>query len=230
LNIKWIFFDLDDTLYDQAAPFVATIDEIFPALLNKIQVYELFKRTRFYSDLLWKEFVKGKISLKEVRIQRILLSLQDFGVFITPKEGDVFQQQYNFNLSIIQLLSEVQGFLPIIKQNFQVGIITNGPADHQYQKIKKLHLLDWIPEENIFISEQVGVAKPDPEIFNYVNTMVGSSPKNNLYIGDSWENDIAASIQAGWNSVWFNHRKRIPESNHTPLLETEKISSIHSIL
>ncbi len=229
-NIRWIFFDLDDTLYDQAAPFEAAMNEIFPHLPSEIHIYELFKRTRYYSDVLWKDFVKNNISLKEVRIQRILLSLQDFGFSSTPTECEVFQQNYNLNLSNIQLLHDLPKLLSGLKQHYQLGIITNGPTEHQYQKIKRLHLLDWFQHENIFISEQIGITKPDPAIFHYVNNRIGSSPEQNVYVGDTWENDVSPSIQAGWNSIWFNHRKRSPESDHTPLLEIEKIAQIKSIL
>ncbi|HEL1640201.1 TPA: HAD family hydrolase [Streptococcus suis] len=32
------------------------------------------------------------------------------------------------------------------------------------------------------------------------------------YVGDSFLNDIIGAKQAGWHSIWYNHRKRIADN------------------
>ena len=49
----------------------------------------------------------------------------------------------------------------------RLGIITNGPADRQWDKVKSLQAERWIPHENIFVSADVGAEKPDRKIFDY---------------------------------------------------------------
>jgi FMN phosphatase YigB (HAD superfamily) len=54
--------------------------------------------------------------------------------------------------------------------------------------------------------------------------------KNSLCIGDSWTNDIVWSMEAGWQSIWFNHRKRKPVTDHKPLEEIEELLTILPII
>jgi FMN phosphatase YigB (HAD superfamily) len=59
-----------------------------------------------------------------------------------------------------------------------------------------------------FISDGLGVAKPDPYIFEYVARKKQIAPSRLIYVGDSWTNDVVPPIVSGWNSIWYNHRNR----------------------
>ncbi|QPA32380.1 HAD family hydrolase [Thermaerobacillus caldiproteolyticus] len=52
------------------------------------------------------------------------------------------------------------------------------------------------------------MAKTNPQIFHEVSKKVNCSPKNLLYVWGSWTNDIIGTSEAGWHSIWYNHRKR----------------------
>jgi HAD superfamily hydrolase (TIGR01549 family) len=227
MNIKAVFFDLDDTLYDQHKPFLDAIKEVFPNIANKISIEELYKKSRYYSDLLWKDYTLGKMSLEDVRIQRILLALKDAGFIISKDEAFQFQKQYNSALANIQAFPDAGDlFTKLTLHGLKLGIITNGPGHHQFQKIKNLGLLEHIPMENVLISDDVGHAKPHPKIFEEACKKGGWSPNELLYVGDSWGNDVAASIEAGWNAIWFNYRRRQPETNHQPLKVVDSLLKI----
>ena len=70
-----------------------------------------------------------------------------------------------------------------------------------------MQLTDWIKEKNIFISGQLGIAKPSIEIFRVVDKEMGIDPKNSYYIDDSYGNDVVGAKMAGWHSIWVNRRK-----------------------
>lgn len=231
MAIQAIFFDLDDTLHDHLRPFVNAIHECVPNLPASISDLTLYKEFRRMSDLLWEDYTSGSLSLEELRAQRIMFALETFGIPLSAKEALEFQQQYEKELSVLTLFPDVPALLPRLKKaGFELGIITNGPVDHQFNKIRTLGLLDYIDKERIFISDGVGTAKPDPQIFHYVSDKIGVPPEHLLYIGDTWANDIAASIRAGWQALWFNHRLRKPETSHEPLAEIKELSSIINIL
>lgn len=88
----------------------------------------------------------------------------------------------------------------LIETGYRVGIITNGPEDYQWNKIRGLGLDRKIPEDRIFISGALGIAKPDPEIFAYANRKTGKEAQASLYIGDAMEKDIAGALAAGWQA------------------------------
>jgi len=78
-----------------------------------------------------------------------------------------FQQNYEKSLNDLKLFSEVPKLFNELKiSGLEVGLITNGPTAHQQDKIRQLRLTQFIREELIFISDQVGIAKPNPDIFH----------------------------------------------------------------
>src|SRR5699024_9756462 len=68
-------------------------------------------------------------------------------------------------------------------QCIQIGMRTNMIAYIQYRKVEYLgigHLIDWI-----VTSEEVGVEKPDPKIFQVCVEKSGVTPRECLFVGDN---------------------------------------------
>ena len=94
-----------------------------------------------------------------------------------------------------------------------MGIITNGPGAHQMRKVKALGLEKWFDKDRIFISGEVGCAKPDVEIFRLVQEKTGVQAGEAVFVGDAFPIDVVGAKGAGWRSVWINRRKNpIPEN------------------
>ena len=58
----------------------------------------------------------------------------------------------------------------------------------------------------MFISAEIGAAKPDIRVFRKVQEALGLDAGHIYYIGDSFANDVAGAKRAGWKAVWFNRR------------------------
>lgn len=232
MNIKGIFFDLDDTLHDHHAPFARTIFSLLPEeSISLLETETIYKTFRFYSDVLWKEYDGGKMKLEQLRVERILQTLKDFRIELSEEMAIQFQDNYEKELGTLTLFSDVPRLMNELKQlGFELGMITNGPTTHQKKKIQQLGLDKYFSENRIFISDQVGIAKPHPEIFKIAEREVKLPAEQLLYIGDSWENDVAAPIEAGWKSVWFNHRGKQPLTKHTPHAEITTLSALLSLV
>jgi len=231
MNITTIFFDLDDTLHDHQKPFAHALRSSFSYLPEEFQIDLAYKRLRYHSDVLWKEYVSQSIGLYDLRLQRIVLALRDFDIEISKDQAALFQEQYEKELSRITLIPEVPSLLHTLKENgIQIGLITNGPVQHQKNKIDALRLHEYFSPELMIISDGVGFAKPDPRIFYEAASRIEDHPEQILYVGDTWHNDVVGPISAGWHSVWYNLRKRSPETEHKPVLVTEDLSSILSLL
>lgn len=227
MAIQAIFFDLDDTLHDSQFPFEHTVEKLFPEVASGFDMNTLYKKFREASDWLWKDYVEGEMSLSELRNKRIILTLQSIDISIDSALAQAFQKQYEINQGELKIFPEVPRIFEALKEReIIVGMITNGPVEHQHKKISSLGLTSHIPTNLIFVSDGVGVAKPNPDIFHHVRDRVNIVPQNIIYVGDSWENDIVGSSKAGWQSLWFNHRKREPETNHEPLAVIHNLASI----
>lgn len=216
---KAVFFDLDDTLYDHLIPFRLALQSIMST--GEVVPYErAYHRMRYYSDKLSAEYGGTPTlerDLAEMRNNRFRLSLAEFDITLTTEQATAIQAQYLSQQFEIEMFN---GALPLIQQlqtqGFLVGLITNGPPEHQMNKIQALELLNIIPIEHIFISGALGMTKPDRKLFDHVADKFGLIDTNCYYVGDSWRNDVVGASSAGWNVIWFNHRGVEPDSPHLP--------------
>jgi putative hydrolase of the HAD superfamily len=85
-------------------------------------------------------------------------------------------------------------------------LITNGPADVQREKLDLLGLRAHV--DFALISGELGIAKPEPEIFREGLRLAGVRAEQALFVGDSPEFDIAGARASGIRSVWVNRTGR----------------------
>lgn len=90
-----------------------------------------------------------------------------------------------------------------LKAHVEIAILTNGKLTEQRTKIENLQL-NTIFNDNIFISEVMGVEKPDAQAFLKVTDELNIRPEETLMVGDSWTNDVKGSINVGMSVIWFN--------------------------
>jgi len=88
-----------------------------------------------------------------------------------------------------------------LKNKFKkIVIITNETTRTQVLKVKRFD-----PNGKLFdlviTSEEVGVEKPDPKIFEFALKLISASPTNCLMVGDSYKNDIFPSVKMQMNAV-----------------------------
>ena len=77
------------------------------------------------------------------------------------------------------------------------GVLTNGLTVKQADKLVRLGLQNAFSPDAIFISEEMGVAKPHPRIFQLACERLGLPPAKTLYVGDSPRTDIDPAHDAG---------------------------------
>lgn len=90
-----------------------------------------------------------------------------------------------------------------IREKYPVGLITNGFAETQKEKIRCFELEDL---SHVIISEDYGVMKPHPLIFDVATEKAEKERAEILYVGDSWVSDIEGGRTAGWQTAWFTAR------------------------
>lgn len=93
-----------------------------------------------------------------------------------------------------QLLDTLQ------REGFPVGIVTNG-VRHKRQTLHTLGLDTRL--SCIFISSEVGVRKPSPEIFLQAAACLGCKPAHIVYVGDEIRADTRGAHEAGMQTIWI---------------------------
>ena len=204
---KAILFDVDDTLYDQTVPFKEAYAEYFgenPAVPAEV----IYPVTRKYSDQVYSQALTGQITMEEMYIYRVQKAFEEFDVRITDAEAFDFQKIYADCQRHIHMSEQMERILDYCGRKAELGIITNGPSAHQWNKVKSLQAERWVPHENIFVSGNVGAEKPDRKIFEYAEHTMGLEDAEIWFVGDAYELDVKGALNAGWNAVWMNRRKR----------------------
>ena len=195
-------FDVDDTLYEQIVPFENAFRSLFDIDIDMEKFYLL---SRYYSDLKFEASRNGEMTMGEYHIYRIQEAAKDLGVYLTDEQALSMQKEYKKNQQKLKMSDTTISILERAKENdVKLGIITNGPSEHQWAKIEALGVEKWIPRENIIVSGDLGINKPDVRIFDAMQEKLKLDFESLYYIGDSLENDILGANNAGWKSIWIN--------------------------
>jgi HAD superfamily hydrolase (TIGR01509 family) len=78
----------------------------------------------------------------------------------------------------------------------------------------------------VVVSDQFGVRKPRPEIFEEVLARLGVAPRDAIHVGDDLQADVAGAGALGIRTVWLTRRVRNPEAK---LLEHEGPRPDHTV-
>ncbi len=64
----------------------------------------------------------------------------------------------------------------------------------------------------VVISEELGLRKPRPEIFDALLEGLGTAPEETLHVGDNLDADVAGAAARGLRTVWITRRVPDPEA------------------
>lgn len=223
---KAILFDVDDTLYDQTVPFMEAYAEYYGEK-PEVPAEVIYPVTRKYSDAVYSQTMAGEMTMGEMYIYRMQKAFEEFGIRITDQEALDFQKIYADRQHHIHMSPLMQDILAFCSGRADLGIITNGPSQHQWDKVRSLQAEKWIPHENIFVSADVGAEKPDRKIFDYAKRTMRLENAEIWFVGDAYALDVTGAVNAGWNAVWMNRRKRrIPENENMMGQKREKADCV----
>ena len=85
------------------------------------------------------------------------------------------------------------------KLKVKKGLLTNGPREVQWGKIKKFDLEKYF--DSVVVSGEIGESKPGKQIFELALKELDSTPQESLYVGDVRLQDVAGAKNAGLTSV-----------------------------
>ena len=72
----------------------------------------------------------------------------------------------------------------------------------------------------LVVSEEAGVAKPSPRIFEIALERVKVRAEDAVMVGDSWTNDVEGARAAGLRAIWFNREGRDSPDPTVPVLRS----------
>ena len=115
-----------------------------------------------------------------------------------------------------------------LSKRYDIYIITNALARVNDARSKIGGILPFV--KNRFISENIGISKPQKGYFDYCFAHIPYKKEETLLIGDSLISDIRGGIDYGMDTCWFNRfHKENPE--HLPVTyEITALAQLEEIL
>lgn len=225
---KAIFLDWDDTIGDWSqAEYKALcdlyrlfhMDSLYPTAADFMACYKP------YNLSLWERYGRGEISKEYLHVERFAHVLGESRKQEAREMGDRFLELTNKHFSLLPNAGEVVRYLA---GKYPLTIISNGFKEVQYYKFEHAGLSDCFAYT--LISEEVGVNKPQPEIFMRALTLNGVTADEALMIGDSLTSDIAGAQAAGIDSLWISSKAPSPITPHLSLNPTYTVTDIREIM
>ncbi len=119
--------------------------------------------------------------------------------------------------------------LTALRPRYRLGLLTNGPGEMQWPKMERLSLEPYFDE--ILVAGDVGIYKPDPQVFEIILSRLNELPSRALYVGDSYQMDVVGAKHAGLFSVWLkNSKNNEPLDSVRPDAEIEELRHLEGIL
>lgn len=216
-----IFFDLDHTLWDFERNSALAFQEVFKKNKLSIKLDDFLEIYIPKNHAYWKLFRENKITKEDLRFRRLMEVFQDLGVKISKEEIDQLSEDYIVFLPKNNyLFDHAVPILDYLFQKYTLHIITNGFEEVQHIKLKNSAIDHYF--STITTSEDAGVKKPDPLIFETAIKKAKTCHTKSLMIGDNLEADILGAEKYGMKAIHF-------ASTSKPSLKTLSVSSLKQL-
>ena len=229
LKYKHIFFDLDRTLWDFDAAAEVAFERIYEQYdLKSLGIPSAHEFHEVYHPLnehLWELYREDKITKADLNRTRFLKPLEHYDIHDTALADHLSEDYVYWSPRIVRLVPGTMELLDYLKPKYHLHLITNGFEEVQDTKLTLSGMKPYF--ETLTVSEEVGVKKPNPEIFHYALRKAHATAEESLMIGDEMDVDIDGARAAGIDQIYFNLYGKKEEGESTyevgSLLEITKL-------
>ncbi len=223
---KIVLIDLDNTIIDFNECARHSIINIF----NEYKLpYSQNVFTTFIAEnvKIWKRLEKGEIDKPYLRANRWNIILDKLGIDF---DGTVIEEK--FENGVAMGAYPVEGAYEILEylyKKYDLYIVSNGFRFVQESRLKIGDFNKYL--KDIFVSEDIGIQKPNIEFFDYCHKKINKPPKEDIIIiGDNLHADILGGISFGIDTIWFNKNKESINEEIIPTYTVEALKEIKNIL
>lgn len=204
-TITDVFFDLDHTLWDFDRNSALAFKRVFRKHNIQVEVSDFVKEYEPINLQYWQQYTKELITKEELRRGRLIETFRIFKMDIPLNSIDSLANSYIDELPIDNhLFAGTIEILDYLFSKYKLHIITNGFGEVQHLKIRNSSIEKYF--NTITTSEEVGVKKPNPIIFEKALTKASVLPQHSIMIGDNLEADIEGARNAGMHTLYFNYK------------------------
>lgn len=226
-NFTTILWDVDDTLLDFPYSERYALTACFHAFGKQI-TEKIIERYSQINTSFWKRLELGEITKNELLPGRFEALFQEYDIHDIDVEE--FRSRYQDELgNVCRYRDDSLDICTDLRKQFKQYVITNGVTATQKKKLE-LSGLGGVMDGS-FISEEIGVPKPQKEYFDYCLSHIEEQDKSRiLVVGDSLSSDIKGGVQAGIPTCWYRPKGSVNNTEFHPDYEISDLHEIYAIL
>jgi putative hydrolase of the HAD superfamily len=202
-NIQHVFFDLDHTLWDFDKNSELAFEQIFKDNYPQIENQKFIAAYIPINQACWKLYQNDEINHNELRYKRLKDAFDAINYSISDEEIEAIAVDY---LTLLpennHLFEGAIAILDYLQSKYHLHIITNGFAEVQEKKLTNAKIKHYF--KTITDSDNSGVKKPNPIIFDFAIAAANAKKENSIMIGDCLDADVLGAINFGIDAIWFS--------------------------
>ena len=223
-QIKAIFFDGDDTLWDfRSAMFSAlevTLAELQRMVGNGAAEALTVQRMTEIREAVAEEMSEATTSVEVIRHEALARTLAEVGHPSDDGARRLYEVYTEARFGATRPFPGVVDVLNDLKGRYVLGLVSNGNTNPV--RVGLDGIFDFV-----ILAVECGIAKPDPRIFELALDKCGCDASQVVHVGDSLQSDIAGANGCGIRSVWLNQDGAANASGITP---DHQISDLQELL
>ena len=227
---KNLFIDLDDTIYD----FSGASRESFRETYDLLHYERYFDSFEHYLSLyepynleLWRIYGEGKITKEELNRRRYSHPLECVGVNDRQLADTFCREALGRIPTKGPLMPGAMEILEYLRPKYNMYILSNGFKELQSRKMRTAGIDGYF--DALILSEDIGVNKPNRELYEYALAKTGSKLSESLMIGDMFDTDIVGAANIGMEQMYYNPKEKKSHA-FTPTYEVTHLLQIKEIL
>lgn len=199
-RLSAIFFDIDDTLYSTTEFADLARQRAVEAMVRQGLRLPV-ERVRRELDEVIAEFTSNYPN----HFDKLLLRLPAHAWSGTNRALIIAAgiNAYHDSKGELRPFPDVLPFLSDLRERSDLilGIVTHGLEIKQAEKLLRLGVVPYLHPEGIFISDQVGISKPNPKLYRRACARFELDPREVMYVGDSPAHDVDPPNSLGMVTV-----------------------------
>jgi putative hydrolase of the HAD superfamily len=226
-----VFFDMDDTLLDgyaaMEAAWALVCGEAGHAL--GVEPAQLRDAIRREAMTFWRDesaVEHWRVRLDDARTLVIRNALETEGLDHSRAE-QISQDYAARHRDHLRLFDDAIETLELIRDaGYALGLITNGPAPMQRDKVTRFDLERHF--DVVVIEGEFGKGKPHAEVFRHALETVRADAEQTWHIGDNLYADVGGAKNAGLRAAWI-HRERLEAREDVPVKPDLSIAHLQEL-
>jgi len=226
-----ILFDLDDTIIDHTGGVDAAWQGALGDHVEAPDCADIRAAVREISRWYWSDAERhrvGRADLRAVTVEIVREALVRTGLDDADLARRVAHRYRDLReAAYVPLPGAVETLAALRAAHVRLGLVTNGNADEQREKIARFNLAMFF--DLICIEGELGFGKPDVRVYTHVVERLNVEPREAWMVGDNLEWDVFAPMQLGLAGVWVDRfDRRVPPD--APVQPTRVVASIAELV